>query len=125
MPDGSLLIRDVVAALPASPWRDAALALLIVGFGMKIGLVPLHVLDAAHLHGGADSGRRRAERCRRQGRRDRADPLPAARASRCPVGRGAGRGRAVLGAFYGVAVGITQAESEDGAGLFQHQPDGR
>jgi len=41
-PSGSLLIRDVVAALPASPWRDAALALLIIGFGMKIALVPLH-----------------------------------------------------------------------------------
>jgi formate hydrogenlyase subunit 3/multisubunit Na+/H+ antiporter MnhD subunit len=41
-PNGSLQIRDVVAALPASPWRDAALALIIVGFGMKIALVPLH-----------------------------------------------------------------------------------
>ncbi len=42
-PHGSLLIRDAVAALPASPWRDSALALLILGFGVKIGLVPLHV----------------------------------------------------------------------------------
>ena len=42
-PDSSLLIRDAVAALPASPWRDTALALLILGFGLKIGLVPLHV----------------------------------------------------------------------------------
>jgi formate hydrogenlyase subunit 3/multisubunit Na+/H+ antiporter MnhD subunit len=41
-PSGSLSIRDVIAALPASPWRDAALALLISGFGMKIALVPLH-----------------------------------------------------------------------------------
>jgi formate hydrogenlyase subunit 3/multisubunit Na+/H+ antiporter MnhD subunit len=41
-PSGSLLIRDVMAALPGSPWRDAALALLIIGFGMKIALVPLH-----------------------------------------------------------------------------------
>jgi formate hydrogenlyase subunit 3/multisubunit Na+/H+ antiporter MnhD subunit len=41
-PSSSLLIRDVVAALPASPWRDAALALLIIGFGMKIALAPLH-----------------------------------------------------------------------------------
>jgi formate hydrogenlyase subunit 3/multisubunit Na+/H+ antiporter MnhD subunit len=41
-PSGSVQIRDVVAALPASPWRDAALALLIIGFGMKIALVPLH-----------------------------------------------------------------------------------
>ena len=42
-PDGSLLIRDAVAALPTSPWRDAALAFLVLGFGLKIGLVPLHV----------------------------------------------------------------------------------
>jgi multicomponent Na+:H+ antiporter subunit A len=39
----SLAIRDVVAALPTSPWRDAALAFLMLGFGLKIGLVPLHV----------------------------------------------------------------------------------
>jgi formate hydrogenlyase subunit 3/multisubunit Na+/H+ antiporter MnhD subunit len=30
-PSGSVQIRDVVAALPSSPWRDAALALTIVG----------------------------------------------------------------------------------------------
>jgi multicomponent Na+:H+ antiporter subunit A len=42
-PNGSLLIRDAVAALPGSPWRDASLALLILGFGLKIGLVPGHV----------------------------------------------------------------------------------
>ena len=41
-PNGSVQIRDVVAAFPASPWREAALALIIVGFGMKIALVPLH-----------------------------------------------------------------------------------
>ena len=42
-PDGSLLIRDGVAALSTSPWRDPALAFLFLGFGLKIGLVPLHV----------------------------------------------------------------------------------
>ena len=41
-PGGSLSIRDVVAALPSSPWRDAAVGLLVVGFGMKIALVPMH-----------------------------------------------------------------------------------
>jgi formate hydrogenlyase subunit 3/multisubunit Na+/H+ antiporter MnhD subunit len=41
-PNGSVQIGDVVAALPASPWRDAALALIIIGLGMKIALVPLH-----------------------------------------------------------------------------------
>jgi multicomponent Na+:H+ antiporter subunit A len=41
--DGSLLIRDAVAAMSTSPWRNSALALLVLGFGVKIGLVPLHV----------------------------------------------------------------------------------
>ena len=42
-PGSSLAIRDAMALLPASPWRDATLAFLIVGFGLKVGLVPLHV----------------------------------------------------------------------------------
>jgi formate hydrogenlyase subunit 3/multisubunit Na+/H+ antiporter MnhD subunit len=41
-PNGSLRIGDVVAALPASPWRDGALTLLIAGFGMKMALAPLN-----------------------------------------------------------------------------------
>jgi formate hydrogenlyase subunit 3/multisubunit Na+/H+ antiporter MnhD subunit len=41
-PQGSVRIVDVMAALPASPWRDLALALLIAGFGMKMGLAPLN-----------------------------------------------------------------------------------
>lgn len=41
-PDGSLLIRDAAAALPASPWRNLTMVLLLVGLGMKAGLVPLH-----------------------------------------------------------------------------------
>lgn len=41
--DGSLLIRDAVSALPTSPWHGAAMALLVLGFGLKIGLVPAHV----------------------------------------------------------------------------------
>jgi multicomponent Na+:H+ antiporter subunit A len=42
MPGGSLLIRDAAAALAGSPWRDLTLALLIAGFAMKAGMVPLH-----------------------------------------------------------------------------------
>jgi multicomponent Na+:H+ antiporter subunit A len=41
--NGSFLIRDAVAALPASPWRNAILALTIAGFGVKLGMVPFHV----------------------------------------------------------------------------------
>ena len=42
MPHGSLLIRDAAAAISTSPWRDLTLALIVVGLGMKAGLVPLH-----------------------------------------------------------------------------------
>ena len=106
-PNGSLLIRDAVAALPGSPWRDASLVLLILGFGLKIGLVPLHVwMPLAYT----------------------AAPTPAAAVlSGAAVKAGVigfirflpfavpmpGWGEALaaagmLSAFYGVAVGITQ-----------------
>ncbi len=42
-PSGSLAIADVVAALPASPVREAALLFVLLGFAAKMGLVPLHV----------------------------------------------------------------------------------
>jgi multicomponent Na+:H+ antiporter subunit A len=106
-PDSSLLIRDAVAALPGSPWRDAALALLLLGFGLKIGLVPLHAwMPLAY----------------------RAAPIPAAAVLSgaavkagvigfirfLPLGAAIpewGEALAAAGlfsAFYGVAVGITQ-----------------
>jgi formate hydrogenlyase subunit 3/multisubunit Na+/H+ antiporter MnhD subunit len=43
VPSGSLLIRDAVASLATSPWRDYAMAFLILAFGLKIGLFPFHV----------------------------------------------------------------------------------
>jgi formate hydrogenlyase subunit 3/multisubunit Na+/H+ antiporter MnhD subunit len=43
VPSGSLLIRDAVAALPSSPLLPLTLALLMAGFGIKIGLVPVHM----------------------------------------------------------------------------------
>jgi formate hydrogenlyase subunit 3/multisubunit Na+/H+ antiporter MnhD subunit len=48
-PDANPLIRDVVATLPSSPMRDGIMALLVLGFGLKMGLVPLHIwLPLAH-----------------------------------------------------------------------------
>ena len=35
------MIREAVAALPTSPLRNATLVLLVLGFGVKLGLVPL------------------------------------------------------------------------------------
>lgn len=42
LPEGGLMISDVVAALRSAPSRDAILSLLIAGFGMKIALLPMH-----------------------------------------------------------------------------------
>lgn len=48
-PNEGLLIRDAMLALPQSPSRDLTLALLIVGLGLKAGLVPLHMwMPLAH-----------------------------------------------------------------------------
>jgi formate hydrogenlyase subunit 3/multisubunit Na+/H+ antiporter MnhD subunit len=41
-PDGSLMIRDATAALPGSATRELTMTLLLIGLGMKAGLVPLH-----------------------------------------------------------------------------------
>jgi formate hydrogenlyase subunit 3/multisubunit Na+/H+ antiporter MnhD subunit len=49
MPGDDLLIGHAMAALPGSPWFAATMVLLIAGFGLKAGLVPLHVwLPIAH-----------------------------------------------------------------------------
>jgi formate hydrogenlyase subunit 3/multisubunit Na+/H+ antiporter MnhD subunit len=48
-PGSSIAIQDVVAALPENPARHYVVALLIAGFGLKAGLLPLHVwLPIAH-----------------------------------------------------------------------------
>ncbi|HET6197303.1 MAG TPA: complex I subunit 5 family protein [Acetobacteraceae bacterium] len=103
-----LLISDVMAALSASPWRAAILALVILGFGAKIGLVPFHVwMPLAY----------------------RAAPIPAAAVlsgaavkagviglirflpldASMPGWGGALAAAGLLSAFYGVAIGITQS----------------
>jgi len=108
-PGGSLLIRDAAAALPGSPWRDTTLLLLLVGLGMKAGLVPLHFwMPYAY----------------------RAAPTPAAAVLSGAVVKASVIGLlrfltfnnawphfgiplaalGMFGAFYGVAVGITQSQ---------------
>lgn len=48
-PGDTLAIATTVADLAASPWRDLTVVLLVAGFGLKAGLVPLHVwLPIAH-----------------------------------------------------------------------------
>ena len=49
MPGPGLAIDEAAATLAASPDRDTILALLVFGFGVKAGLVPLHVwMPLAH-----------------------------------------------------------------------------
>jgi len=49
MPGPGLAIDQAVATLAASPQRGTILALLVAGFGVKAGLVPLHVwMPLAH-----------------------------------------------------------------------------
>ena len=107
-PGDSLAIRDVVATLPTSPWKNLTAVLLIAGFGLKAGLVPMHVwLPLAHP----------------------AAPMPASAVLSGAIIKagviglirflpidialaGWGGALAALGmltAFYGVLVGITQA----------------
>jgi formate hydrogenlyase subunit 3/multisubunit Na+/H+ antiporter MnhD subunit len=106
-PHGSGRIADVMAALPASPWRDATLGLIIAGFGMKIGMIPFNgwmpltygaaPIPAAAVLGGAGI---------------KAGVIGLIRF--LPLGvplQGWGDALVVLGflsAFYGVAVGLTQ-----------------
>ncbi|HEY8333072.1 MAG TPA: complex I subunit 5 family protein, partial [Tardiphaga sp.] len=46
---GNPMIRDAVALLPSSSWCGPVIVLLILGFGLKMGLVPLHVwMPLAH-----------------------------------------------------------------------------
>ncbi|WP_333587769.1 proton-conducting transporter transmembrane domain-containing protein [Phenylobacterium sp.] len=46
---GAIQLQGMDQAILASPWRDMTLGLLITGFGIKLGLIPLHVwLPLAH-----------------------------------------------------------------------------
>ncbi|HEV7256246.1 MAG TPA: complex I subunit 5 family protein [Bosea sp. (in: a-proteobacteria)] len=48
-PDPNPLIRDAVATLSGSAMRDGIVLMLILGFALKMGLVPLHIwLPLAH-----------------------------------------------------------------------------
>lgn len=48
-PGATLAIADVLPHLATAPLREVTIALLVLGFGMKAGLVPLHVwLPLAH-----------------------------------------------------------------------------
>jgi multicomponent Na+:H+ antiporter subunit A len=106
-PGGSLLIRDAMAALPTSPWRDPALALLISGFGLKAGLVPLHVwMPLTYSAASTPAAAVLSGAVVKAGVIGLIRFLPFSTAM--PDWGGALAGIGLLTAFYGVAVGITQ-----------------
>lgn len=107
LPDGSTGLREAVSVLQDSPSRDAILAFLVVGFGMKMALLPLHFwmplsytaapIPAAAVLGGAavKAGVMGLLRFLPFG-----IPLPGWGETLTLVG--------LAGAFYGVAVGLAQ-----------------
>jgi formate hydrogenlyase subunit 3/multisubunit Na+/H+ antiporter MnhD subunit len=107
-PGASLAIRDLVAALPSAPGHNFTIALLIAGFGLKIGLVPLHVwMPLAYSAAPHPAAAVLSGAAVKAGVIGLIRFLPFAAAL-----PGWGTALAVAGlvaAFYGVAIGITQA----------------
>lgn len=107
-PGTSLRISDAVAALPGSPWRDSTLALLILGFGLKIGLVPFHVwMPLAYSAAPIPAASVLSGIAVKAGVIGLIRFLPLGAA--LPGWGGALAAAGLISAFYGVAVGITQS----------------
>jgi formate hydrogenlyase subunit 3/multisubunit Na+/H+ antiporter MnhD subunit len=106
-PGDTLAIRDVVPVLATAPIRHVAIALLVAGFGLKAGLVPLHVwLPLAHPAAPMPASAVLSGAIVKAGVIGLLRFLPFD-----PALSGWGMALAVLGlltAFYAVAVGITQ-----------------
>lgn len=104
---GSLLIGDGTAALAASPGRDIVIVLLLVGLGIKAGLVPCHVWMPL-AYGAAPT----AAAAVMSGAIVKAAVLALIRF--LPLGTALPQfglplaAIGLFGAFYGVAIGITQ-----------------
>lgn len=107
-PGDTIAVRDVVAYLPAAPGRHFAIALLVAGFGLKAGLVPLHVwLPLAHPAAPMPASAVLSGAIVKAGVIGLVRFLPAD-----PALAGWGTALVVAGlgtAFYAVAVGVTQA----------------
>lgn len=108
---GSTLIGDVTAALSASPWRDWTLAGLVIGFGIKAGLVPLHVwLPLAHPEAPTPASAALSGIIVKAGIIGLMRFLPL-------DGSAPGWGQALIGlgivtAYYGIVAGLTQREAK-------------
>jgi formate hydrogenlyase subunit 3/multisubunit Na+/H+ antiporter MnhD subunit len=107
-PGDSLAIPDTVAALPASPSRGLTLALLCAGFGLKMGLLPLHVwLPVAHPAAPMPASAVLSGAIIKAGVIGLIRFLPFEGV--LPEWGAALTALGLLTAFYGVAIGITQA----------------
>jgi formate hydrogenlyase subunit 3/multisubunit Na+/H+ antiporter MnhD subunit len=107
-PGETLALSDAVASLSHSPWRGLTLGLLIAGFGLKMGLVPLHVwLPLAHPAAPMPASAVLSGAIIKAGVIGLIRFLPI---DQGPVAWGGMlTGVGLLSAFYAVAVGITQA----------------
>ncbi|PWB66034.1 MAG: NADH/ubiquinone/plastoquinone (complex I) [Bradyrhizobiaceae bacterium] len=107
----SLLFADVSAAVARSPWSTAILAGLLVGFGIKVGLVPLHVwLPLAHPEAPTPASAVLSGVIVKAGiiglmRLVPADGMPDAWTEMVVV-------LGVVTAYYGVLVGLTQTDAK-------------
>jgi formate hydrogenlyase subunit 3/multisubunit Na+/H+ antiporter MnhD subunit len=107
VPGGNPLIRDAVAALPTSPLPAPALVLLAIGFGLKMGLVPLHVwMPLAHPVAPMPASAVLSGIIVKAGVIGLLRFIPAEAAP--PVWEGTLVVVGLLTAFYGVLVGVTQ-----------------
>jgi len=107
-PGGSLLIRDAAAVLPSLPERDVILALLVVGLGLKAGLVPLHVwMPLAHAAAPVPASAVLSGAVVKVGLIALGRFLPFEAA--LPEWGLALTAAGLFTAFYGVAIGVTQA----------------
>lgn len=103
------MIRDAVAALPTSPWRGAAMTLLVLGFGLKIALVPGHVwMPLAYTAAPAPAAAVLSGAAVKAGIIGFIRFLPLGTAM--PQWGEALAALGLLSAFYGVMVGITQKD---------------
>jgi hydrogenase-4 component B len=107
---GGMLLSDAPAAVAGSEWRDLAVVLLVVGFGVKAGLVPLHVwLPLAHPAAPAPASAVLSGCMVKAGLVGLLRFLPLGEAAMPRTGAVVG-GLALAAAFLAVAVGLTQRD---------------
>ncbi|MCU4180010.1 complex I subunit 5 family protein [Bosea sp. BH3] len=110
-PDANPQIRSVVANLSGNPMRDGIVALFILGFALKMGLVPLHVwLPLAHPAAPTPASAVLSGVVVKAGVIGLIRFLPFE--AGMPVWGGVLIGFGIITAYYGVIVGVTQRRAK-------------